>query len=250
MSIYFNAKSKEYYELSNLYGGVEFDYVMRRFNSPNIKALLKYLKTLRYSSDIKEFTKWLKLLQPDKKLTTKMVTFWIHGKTPIPGILAKLIGGCYDGKSRTARQRIQAVCKEMPGIHPEMFADTRVNTMDDMIECLRIKYLKTSTYYKKVLLKTGNKRLHELPLKGDPGKWTYMNGKGGDLLGKMLMKIRDELKVMESPPLPGPIRDDTPKELTEVEWKVHYEIDDLREKKSGYDADEEGVCESSSDEQE
>lgn len=239
-SIYFNAKSKEYRELSNYFGGVEFDYVTRRFNSPNIKCLLSYLKTLRYQADVSEFTRWLKILQPDKKLTTKMMREWIYKKTPITGILAKLVGGCYDIKSRTARHRINAICKEMPGIKPEMFADTRLNTMEDMLDCLRIKFCKTSSYYKKMLLSTGEQKLHVAPLKGDPGKWTYMNGKGGDLLGKMLMKIREELRDIHTPKLPDPIPDNSPKELSELEWTIHCEIDNLREKKTGYDADGEG----------
>jgi len=51
-----------------------------------------------------------------------------------------------------------------------------------MLDCLRTKFCKTSSYYKKMLLSTGEQKLHVAPLKGDPGKWTYMNGKGGDLI--------------------------------------------------------------------
>ena len=35
--------------------------------------------------------------------------------------------------------------------------------------------------------------LHEKPFRG-VDNWTYRNGKGGDWMGKLLMKIREEIK--------------------------------------------------------
>jgi len=99
---------------------------------------------------------------------------------------------------------------------------------------LRKKY--SLPYYLKLLLSTGNRNLHELPLNGVPGKWSYKNGKGGDILGKMLMKLRVKL---EEPTIMFPPRvfDSPPHDLSAIDFKVHLEIDLLKERVSGYTAD-------------
>ena len=58
-----------------------------------------------------------------------------------------------------------------------------------MMKCLRQKYSKP--YYKKLLLSTGNAILHEVPMRGKGDFWTLG---GEDTLGKLLMKIRYELR--------------------------------------------------------
>jgi hypothetical protein len=237
-SIYFNSKTRDYFELSNFEGGVEFDYVARRFNSPNIKTLLMYLKTLRYQADTREFIRWLKLLQPEKVFSQTRVKYWLRGKLPIPGILAKLIGACYEVSSKT-RRRIQAICDAMPGIHEDMFADSRVNTIEDMQDCLRTKF--SSGHYQNILLSTGKITLHASPLRDSPGKWTYANGRGGDLLGKLLMTLRRELRDVVTEKMCGPAGEESPKKLNDEEFEIHLEIDKIRENNSGYVADvEEG----------
>jgi hypothetical protein len=230
-SIYFNAKSPRYFDLSNYEGGVEFDYVLKRFESENIRSLLRYLKTLRYEADTREFLRWLKILEPS--YGTSDLKYWLRGKVPISGILAKLIGSCYAVTS-TTRRRIKAICTAVPGITEEMFSETRINTLDDMMHCLRKKY--SLPYYLKLLLSTGNRNLHELPLNGVPGKWSYKNGKGGDILGKMLTKLRVKL---EEPTIMFPPRvfDSPPHDLSANDFKVHLEIDLLKERISGYTAD-------------
>ena len=44
-----------------------------------------------------------------------------------------------------------------------------------------------------MLLRTYPKSLHEVPLRGEPGRWTWRNGKGGDLLGKLLTELRYDM---------------------------------------------------------
>ena len=66
-----------------------------------------------------------------------------------------------------------------------------------MLKCLKDKFIKgedkynknkyNENKYKELLLSTGDKILHEKPMRGKGDDWTYP---GGDLLGKLLMEIR------------------------------------------------------------
>ena len=68
---------------------------------------------------------------------------------------------------------------------------------DLMLKCLKDKFIKgedkynknkyNENKYKELLLSTGDKILHEKPMRGKGDDWTYP---GGDLLGKLLMEIR------------------------------------------------------------
>ena len=69
-----------------------------------------------------------------------------------------------------------------------------VNDHRNMMNCLRKKY--NEPVSRDLLLSTGDRALHELPLRGKPGKWTCnKDGEGGDMLGKMLGLVRDELRA-------------------------------------------------------
>ena len=97
--IYFNAKSSNYYQLSNFYGDVEFEYMKARFRNKKVKDLLDTMK----SCEVPIFQAYLKMLQPEKKWTDAKLRYWIRDNKPIYGILAKLIGNVV--KNRKSNQK-------------------------------------------------------------------------------------------------------------------------------------------------
>lgn len=56
-------------------------------------------------------------------------------------------------------------------------------------ECLQVKFAKP--FFREILLSTGDKVLHERPLRGKGNEWTYP---GEDALGKMLVRLRAEIR--------------------------------------------------------
>ena len=93
MEVVFNSKSKDYWELSNFYGGVESCYMKDRFLNPEIVALFNKFETCHKE----EFLYYLKELQPD---------FWCKG-------------GDYDENSLNKselRAKGQAILKVIPFI--------------------------------------------------------------------------------------------------------------------------------------
>ena len=187
--IYFNSKCKgPYRELSNFYGGVEIDYMKRRFNSDKMKDLFEDFKTC----DSEKFVFYLKLLQPDKQFTKKKEQYWFVEDEPIRGILAKLVGSIV-AKPSSMKKRIKAISNHLGISEYDVIKTGKVTSDEDMYECLKTKY--SMEKYKKLLLGTGTVPLHEKPLRGRPNKWTYKDGEGGDKLGKMLNNIRKELKI-------------------------------------------------------
>jgi predicted NAD-dependent protein-ADP-ribosyltransferase YbiA (DUF1768 family) len=47
-------------------------------------------------------------------------------------------------------------------------------------------------FFREILLSTGDRVLHERPLRGKGNDWTYP---GEDKLGKMLLKLRAEIRM-------------------------------------------------------
>lgn len=186
--IYFNSKSKELYkQLSNFYGDVEISYMQKRFSQPKMKGLFEEFKTC----DNQKFIFFLKLLQPDKKFNELKERYWFNGDEPIKGILAKLVGAIVV-KPNKMKKRINAISQYLSISVKEVIQSDKITTDQDMYECLMKKY--GIDKYKKILLSTGDVSLHEKPFLR-PNEWTYKNGEGGDKLGKMLMKIRDEINL-------------------------------------------------------
>jgi predicted NAD-dependent protein-ADP-ribosyltransferase YbiA (DUF1768 family) len=189
--IYFNSKSKKFNELSNFYGGVEACYMSDRFLDVEVKELFETFESLTNDKD--KFIMYLKELQPEKKKwTDRQLTYWVDSKgVPITGILSKLLGGSVK-PGRTCKKRLSIV-KNIVGlsvlsIKPILSHEEKVELM---MKCLRKKY--SIKRYKDLLLSTGDAILHEKPMRGRGDDWT--SGPGGhDLLGNLLMKIRDELK--------------------------------------------------------
>ena len=184
--IIFNSKSSEFYELSNFYGGVEPCYMKDRFENKKIKALFDDFD----SADKEKFLYFLKKLQPEKSWTDKKLNYWFKAEAPITGILSKLAGGSVKN-TPGARRRLK-ILVELSGLEEEVkIRENRTNDekIELMMECLRKKYNKP--YYRKLLLSTGDSVLHENPMRGKGDFWTFP---GEDTLGKLLMKVREEIK--------------------------------------------------------
>ena len=191
--INFNSKSYAFWRLSNFYGGVEKEYMKDRFLDEKVKNWMDeidgYGKT--------EFIECLKRLQPEKKnkWTEGKLKYWIRNNNGeeimIKGILYKLIGGSV--KDTSVGKRRRKIIMELLNLDS---LNLKPNTTDDekkelMLTLLRDKFSKKE--YKEELLKTGDMVLHEKPLRG-VDNWTYRNGKGGDWMGELLMKVREEIK--------------------------------------------------------
>ena len=62
MEIYFNSKSKEFYELSNFYGGVECAFMKDRFLDKEIKSLFDKFETCSKDEFIFQMQTQIKLM--------------------------------------------------------------------------------------------------------------------------------------------------------------------------------------------
>lgn len=195
MEIYFNSKSKEYNKLSNFYGGVEACFMKDRFLNPEIKALFDKFE----KCNLEQFIYYLKELQPEKKdWTVAKLYYWFYidsndGKRkPIRGILSKLAGAAVKD-TPTGRRRLK-ILKKLANFDGVIKIKTPLSHKDKqtlMFCCLYEKFKKKE--YKKLLLSTNNVILHERPMRGRGNDWTYP---GGDLLGQLLMKVRDNIKLI------------------------------------------------------
>lgn len=187
--IFFNSKSKNYYKLSNFFGGVEACYMKDRFKDLEVQELFNKFENASYD----EFIYYLKTLQPEKKVWSKaQLDYWSkkEGLTQIPikGILSKLVGTAVKDTS-TAKKRLEII-KNLTGLS-NITIKSNLSDKDKkklMLECLRKKY--KIKEYRDILLSTGESVLHEKPLRGSGDNWTYP---GGDWLGQMLMIIRQEI---------------------------------------------------------
>ena len=194
--IYFNSKSREFWKLSNFYGGVEKEFMKDRFLNKEVKNWMDEIEG--YNKD--EFIHCLKLLQPEKKTWTPgKLKYWIRndeeGEILIKGILYKLIGTSVKDTAVGKRRR-KIIMKELDLDDLEVKPNTKDSEKKElMLKLLRKKYSKRE--YKDELLRTGNMILHEKPLRGGADNWTYKNGEGGDWLGKLLMKVREEIRGKE-----------------------------------------------------
>ena len=185
--IYFNSKSNpEYKYLSNFYGNVEICFMQKRFKHPKMKQLFEDFKDCNKN----EFIEFLKLLQPGKKLTK----YWFDGDEPIRGILAKLVGMIITNpESNVFKKRAKDIANYLNISIDDVLKSDKITTDNDMKKCLVEKY--KIPQFKKLLLKTGDKILHEQPMRGQPNDWTYP---GNDKLGKMLISIRNNINKKTS----------------------------------------------------
>ena len=152
--------------------------MQKRYKHPKMKALFDDFRTC----STEKFKEYLKLLQSSKKVTKH----WFDGEEPIRGILAKLVGGIITKPDSPAFKKRAKNLAEYLGITVEEVMQSDKRTTDqDMIDCLMQKY--KIPKFRDLLLKTGDKKLHERPTRGQSNDWTYP---GKDKLGRLLVKIR------------------------------------------------------------
>ena len=189
-------------ELSNFYGGVEYEYMAQRFNQSEITDLFDHLEVC----DNQEFWQWLQILNPKgtkkKPVTQKQMDFWFteggieHGK-PIRGIAAQLLGAMVRPAAEKRRERVK---KKLGLTNIEINNELKdIEKRRWMKVCLEHKY--ADPYFRDLLLRTGDAVLHEIPLRGNGARnnWTHKVGRDGnvygrDWLGQLLMEIRTELQ--------------------------------------------------------
>jgi len=222
MAIHFNSKSgPPLCYLSNFHGTAEsgipeFAYQSQKFTGATIMALMARME----ACSGKEFLDYLMALQPHKEWSDRQKCYWFQGRVPrsedgsllfneaepIRGILAKLVGGAIKSKPR---QRILARLAGGPfNVLPAVDDDQK---RQRMLSILRHKF--ADPFFGDILRATGDAALHEKPMRGSPGAWTYKwhedpQKRGGDWLGQLLMQVRDEIcagpKSAGSPSLVSP----------------------------------------------
>ena len=215
-TINFNSKRSSppgFSELSNFYGGVEFEYMAQRFNQSKIAALFDHLEVCNNQ----EFWRWLQILNPKgtkkKPVTQAQIDFWFTegGKErgrPIRGIAAQLLGTMVrpaaEKRRKSVKKELGLTCIE---VNDEL-SDIGKKTW--MKVCLEHKY--ADPYFRDLLLRTGDAVLHEIPLRGNgaSNNWTRKYGKNGevygnDWLGELLMEIRTELQGDEDSAAAEPV---------------------------------------------
>lgn len=202
--INFNSKGstpKGFHELSNFYGGVEFEYMRARFNQIEILGLFDLLE----KCDNATFWNWLQVLNNKKDPSQRQMDYWfteggVKNGQPIRGIAAQMLGTMVKNSvSMMKRRKIVAEKLGMDNIEINEELDDEEKKRW-MAACLQHKFY-TDDYYKNLLLSTGDAVLHEVPLRGNGrnNNWTYKVDKqtgetyGKDWLGKLLMELRDEL---------------------------------------------------------
>lgn len=201
--IHFNSKFSNppgFRKLSNFYGGVEFDYMMQRFNQVEVKNLFKHLQTC----ENEEFWRWLQILNPkgtkNKPVTQRQKDYWFDGGMeegePIRGIAARLLGTMV---RPSAEKRRKAVMKKLGirriDVNKELSDENKRRWMKS---CLHKKFMDSD--FKALLLSTGDAVLHETPLRGKGARnnWTFKaignEVYGKDWLGQLLMEVRNEIR--------------------------------------------------------
>ncbi len=207
-TINFNSKHSNpggYSELSNFYGGAEFEYMAPRFIQSEITRLFDHLETCNND----EFWRWLQILNPKgtekKPATQAQKDFWftkggLEDGIPIRGIAAQLLGTMVRPTAEKRRKAAMARL-DIPSVkvNPELSDDEKKAWMR---VCLQHKF--ADPHFRDLLLSTGDAILHEIPLRGNGANnnWTYKVGKDGqaygkDWLGQLLMEIRDELRTAQ-----------------------------------------------------
>lgn len=204
--IYFNSKYSTppgYKKLSNFYGGVEFEYMMQRFNQVEVLNLFRHLQTCGNQ----EFWRWLQILNPkgtrNKPVTQGQKDYWFDGGIeqgePIRGIAAQLLGTMV---RPSAIKRRKAVMKKL-GIQ-------RIDVNKELIDINKRAWMKSCLHkkfkdpvFRSLLLSTGGAILHEAPLRGKGARnnWTHKvigdQVYGKDWLGQLLMEVRAEISMSQ-----------------------------------------------------
>lgn len=213
--IYFKAyMSGPYRRLSNLFGPVEWGFQMVKFKEGC--AVWTFMRDRRDWTR-EEFTKIFQALYKKDKTDKSGSNSYID---PISGeiatgIIPKLLSAIAKppGKSVDDARKRLAVVLGKPVTAVELEAWRVENVMpeisNDEKDVLMMKLLKEKfaiPTYKDLLLQTGNATLHEQTGRGPPNRYEWQQKpltpaeiekgftRGGDVLGKLMMRVRSEIE--------------------------------------------------------
>lgn len=201
MSIQFKSSSKTHHELSNFYGGAEFNYMAQRTENPALSLLYSMLRDMEMDDTL--FRHYHGRLDPTKRRLYKKdptrkgiyLKHYIEGKSDsiAKGILAKLISGCWRETMKARLKVVNEIAQELLGNHYQViyhkdFIDgTDEQKIEWMWNALKMKY--HQPYYKNLLLSTGDMVLMEQ----GRGDWAGENG----WLGQLLMILRNDIRICD-----------------------------------------------------
>mmetsp|Transcript_25841 Transcript_25841/g.82920 ORF Transcript_25841/g.82920 Transcript_25841/m.82920 type:complete len:281 (+) Transcript_25841:74-916(+) len=216
--IFFNSRTAgPHRHLSNFYGGVEFAYQAWKFDATTADgaAVHTWLRDLASVDGGAPFESMLKRLQPEKSTwSDAQLKYWYDGDEPIRGILAKLVGNSVKGtegmNKRLALVVQLATGNQLTAREVEAWRAACVHSFvsemeveEQMRTCLRAKFGPPGQF-RELLLSTGERALHEKPMRGKGDRWTLHVDKttgertGGDMLGRLLVSLRAELRAEEA----------------------------------------------------
>lgn len=222
-AIFFKAfKNGEFRKLSNLFGPVEWKFQLEKFRVGS--GVREWMEEHAYRQwTAPEFEAELKLLDS----TTKAKSYISADGEPAAGIMPKLISLIVrNPSSLDARKRLAYVLKLPRVMTPsEASAWVATNVLPEipneakdalMLNLLREKF--KIPKYRQLLLSTGNSALHEAARGGNPNRYEFHPlsderslenaaleaaglalkwSEGGDVLGKLMTMVREELKEGE-----------------------------------------------------
>lgn len=186
---------------SNFFGGPEIHYVSQKFENKKVKELIQSWKHITCLDELNKIRHNLERCRVDKDghivpkkgksgqhyTSRQKITYCrvLDGETFLAlGILAKLAAATWHPKNH--KDRIN-VLKVMAGIHLTESLGNTIPNPENLWLPLREKYSKEP--YKSLLKSTKDYHLAECDGR-QPNEWTDT---GGNRLGKMLMKIREEI---------------------------------------------------------
>lgn len=231
--IYFKAyTSGRYRKLSNLFGPVEWKYQQAKFKEGSeVYKFLQYglQKTLNGSFEDEEFKvalkamghtgKWDSYKDSDNALATGLIA-------QLTSLIAKNLAANL-GKSAqetfTVRKRLTYIMGLEKTITHADALKWHVENVNDPLEDEKADELMESLLvekyaipkYRDLLRQTGTNILHEAKGRGKPSKWEWQEKpldqgqkdanftRGGDVLGKLLMKVRGNIVEAPAPAQPS-----------------------------------------------
>ena len=224
-AIFFKAyKNGEFRKLSNLFGPVEWKFQLVKFRVGS--GVREWMESNAYRQwTTPEFEAELKSL--DSGLNAK--SYISSDGEPAAGFLPKLVSGIVRNPSSLPYRKRLAVVLKLPKVMTpsEASAWVAANVLPEipneakdalMLNLLREKF--NIPKYGQLLLSTGNSVLHEAARGGNPNRYEFHPlsderslenaaleaaglalkwSEGGDVLGKLMTMVREELKEGEIP---------------------------------------------------
>ena len=209
-SIFFSAYRRgAHRQLSNLFGKVEWAYQMHKFRTgSSVHTWLA--QGLAQTFSLNEFDRVRQSMRHPGTLAS-----YVHGSDFAEGLLAQLTSIIAQRPTALlARQRLSYIMgdtRTMSG--EEAMAWHRKNVVPELTNAEKDAILQAAIFKKfcqpkffDLLVATGDKQLHEAKGRGRPNRYqyhvvtrvdaqgtTHVASSGGDIMGRMLMRVRDEL---------------------------------------------------------